>query len=176
MSYQGRLIELSPSDDQRHCWGRAASPSPSVPSCPEAMTAALRGQWAHPCLCLQTMGLFSIHLLSHFLLTGLTGVYRVNLLRQHIPSVHYPWCKNEPLCALNKHHRRNIFLLRIFKVILFCGFMVDIYIDINWLTKYNNLYEIKLSSSYLDASVFSAPLYKSVGNLHMQFSTGDRAS
>ena len=32
--------------------------------------------------------------------------------------------------------------------------MVDIYIDIEWLTKYNNLYEIKLSSNYLDASAF----------------------
>lgn len=32
--------------------------------------------------------------------------------------------------------------------------MVDIYIDIDWPTKYNNLYEIKLSSNFLDAGVF----------------------
>lgn len=45
--------------------------------------------------------------------------------------------------------------------------MVDIYIDIDWLTKDNNLYGIKLSSYYLDATVFSAPLYKSIAYLHM---------
>lgn len=54
--------------------------------------------------------------------------------------------------------------------------MVDIYIDIDWLTKHNNLYEIKLSSNYLDASVFSALLCKSIVYLHMQFSIEDRAS
>lgn len=54
--------------------------------------------------------------------------------------------------------------------------MVDIYIDIDWLTKYNNLYEIKLSSYYLDATVFSAPLCKSIAYLHMQFSIEDRSS
>lgn len=54
--------------------------------------------------------------------------------------------------------------------------MVDIYSDIDWLTKYNNLYEIKLYSNYLDASVFPAPLYKSIVYLHMQFSIEDRYS
>lgn len=54
--------------------------------------------------------------------------------------------------------------------------MVDTYIYIDWLTKYYNLYEIKLSSYYLDASVFSAPLYKSVTYMHMQFSIEDRSS
>lgn len=51
--------------------------------------------------------------------------------------------------------------------------MVDIYIYIEWLTKYNNLYEIKFSSYYIYTSSFSAPLCKSVAYVHMQFSTKD---
>lgn len=155
MSYRGRSIELSPSDDPRQCRGELHSPSvcPVLPRDPDrclgrsvgtslpasASSASLRA--CSPLICLIFCWAYWYYLhWQHPVPTN-----SINSL---------PVCKNVLLYVLRKHHRRKIFSFRFFKVPLLCSFMVGIYIDIDWLTKYNNVYEIKLSSNYLDASVF----------------------